>query len=245
MQSAWVYRSDLFLEVLVELFYVGTAIIPLLAVFAQKTSINGWNFADALGVAGVFTMLQGVMEGLISPSLLLVIEQVQKGTFDFVLLRPVDSQLLSSLSRLAPFRLVNLVAGAIMLGFSLHGHPVSLASALMFVVSFGGSVAILYSLWLMAVSLTFRFGRLENLPYFIVSWFDAARWPRFFYRGALALFFTYVFPLAVMTSYPALALRAELTTQEVAITWLLPALFLLISRVAWKRALGNYTSASS
>jgi ABC-2 type transport system permease protein len=244
MQTAWVYRADLLLEVLVELFYVGTALAPLFAVFHRMDEVSGWKVGDAVAVAGVFTMLQGFMEAIISPSLLQVIEQVQKGTFDFVMLRPIDAQLGASLSRFSPFKLVNLVAGAAMVLYGVPFRTWTIAGALVFFAFLFGGALILYSLWLIAVSCTFRFGRLENLPYFIVAWFDAARWPRFVYRGALKIMFTFIFPLAIMTSYPVLALRGMLLPSELALGFVWPMVFLGLARMVWLRALRHYTSGS-
>jgi len=55
--------------------------------------------------------------------------------------------------------------------------------------------------------------------------------------------FTFVIPLAVMTTYPALALLGRLEPTRVVAALGGAALFAGISRFAWTRAIGHYTSA--
>ena len=52
--------------------------------------------------------------------------------------------------------------------------------------------------------------RLDNLIYLFNSVFDAARWPASVFRGVWRIVFTFVVPLALMTTYPALALLGRL-----------------------------------
>ena len=64
------------------------------------------------------------------------------------------------------------------------------------------------------MSAAFWVVKVDNLTYLFGSLFDAGRWPidvfRGIFRGALRFVFTFVFPLALMTTYPALALLGKL-----------------------------------
>ena len=75
--------------------------------------------------------------------------------------------------------------------------------------------------------------------------FDVARWPSNVFRGVLAILFTYVLPLALMTTYPALALlgRLRVTTGLGALAGTL--VFAAFARVVWSLSIRRYTSASS
>ena len=66
------------------------------------------------------------------------------------------------------------------------------------------------------------------------------------FRGvSLRLFFTVVFPLALLTTYPARALLGKLTMPKAGLV--LPAASPSpgVARAVWKKAIGYYTSASS
>ncbi len=241
------YRADFVTDGLTEIFWTVTAIVPLFVVYGDRASVAGWSFGEALMVTGFFTLLQAVLEGAINPGMTLVVEQIRKGTFDFVLLKPRDAQFLVSTARVLPWRAANvLTAGALFTyGFVRLGRTPSAGdiggAALLFVAA----VVILYSLWMLSVSLAFHVVKIDNLTFLFGSVFDAARWPASVFRGVLHLFFTFVVPLAVMTTFPAKALLGRASAGEAVGAALGAALAFAVSRAVWKRAIRSYTSASS
>ena len=239
------YRADFLTDGFVEVFWTITALVPLFVVFHARAVVAGWSFGEALMVTGFFTLLQGVLEGAINPSMTLVVEQIRKGTFDFVLLKPKDAQFLVSTARVLPWRAVNLLtaSGLFVYGFVvLHRAPTGGAVGLALVVLVA-SIAILYALWMLAVSLAFYVVRVDNLTVLFGAVFDAARWPSSVFRGFFHVLFTFVIPLAVMTTFPADALLGHATLREVGGAALAATAALALSRAVWTRAIGHYTSA--
>ena len=90
------YRAEALGEALLTFVRVATTLVPLWVVFGQRPQVDGWTRPEMLLVVGWFTLLTGVLEGAVSPSLLAVIEHVRTGTLDFVLLKPADAQLLTT-----------------------------------------------------------------------------------------------------------------------------------------------------
>jgi len=241
------YRVDFFLDVLIEIVWASTSLVPLFVVFGARGSIAGWTYAEALLVVGWFTLLMGVIEGAINPSLTTVVEHVRTGTLDFVLLKPADAQFLVSTARFQPSRVVNAVTAALLFGYGFHllgrwPTPLGVATSL---VLFVLASATLYSLWVLTVSAAFYVVRIDNLTFLFSAVFDAARWPSSVFRGALKVFFTFVVPLALMTTYPAEALLGRLDVRSLAQSVACAAVFLVTSRLVWVRAVARYTSASS
>ena len=241
------YRYDFLIEGAISVFWTVTALVPLFVVFQRGASIAGWSFGEALVVSGCFTLLQGALEGAINPSLTTVVDHIRKGTLDFVLLKPADAQFLVSTSRFLPWRATNVLTGLalIVYGSIEVGRAPSIAGVLAAMGLLASSLLILYSLWILTVSAAFYVVRIDNLTYLFSSIFDAARWPASIFRGALSVVFTFVIPLALMTTYPAQALLGTLSPAGfgIAIAWSLG--FALLARAIWLRSIGRYTSASS
>jgi ABC-2 type transport system permease protein len=241
------YRADFVTEGLVEVLWSVTAIIPLFVVYGERASVAGWSFGEALMVTGFFTLLQAVLEGAINPSMALVVEQIRKGTFDFVLLKPKDAQFLVSTARILPWRSLNVLTAFALFayGFSKLGRGPGVVDVAAAVALFGVSVTLLYALWILSVSLAFHVVKVDNLTYAFGAVFDAARWPSSVFRGVLHVLFTFVVPLAVMTTFPAEALLGRTSASKLAGAALAAVLAFVVSRTVWNRALARYTSASS
>lgn len=241
------YRWEVLLDALLSLFWTGTALLPLYLVFQERPIIAGHSYPEALLVLAFFTMLQSILEGAIQPSLATVVDHVRTGTLDFVLLKPADAQLIVSTARFAPLRVVNLAAGLLIAvhAFQRLGHGPAPLDLVLALALFLCAIAILYSIWILVVTASFYVGRVDNLRFLFASIFDAARWPSSVYRGVLGFAFTYVIPLALMTTVPAHALLGIATPETIFTALVGTFVFALLARWLFLRALARYTSASS
>jgi ABC-2 type transport system permease protein len=239
------YRVDFFVQAAMALFWVVTALAPLLVLFSFRSQVAGWSAHEALIVVGFFLALKGVLVGAIQPSLGNVVEHIRKGTLDFLIIKPVDAQFLLSTSKLDLARGTDVLAGLCLSGWALmqtEAKP-SVLDLLLALGILACALAILYAMWILVVSLAFHVVKIDNLSYLIVSTFDAARWPSSVFKGALAFVFTFVVPLTLMTTYPALALLGRLTVRHVATTLVVAGVFLFVSRRIWLRSVRSYTGA--
>ena len=239
------YRLEFFFQLVMSLFWTATALVPLWVLFSMRTGVAGWSAAEALIVAGFFIALKGVLQGAIQPSLTNVVEHIRKGTLDFLLLKPVDAQFLLSTSKLELAHGVDVLAGLGVVAWALSasGHRPSAGAIALALLIMGCAIAILYAIWILVVSLAFRVVKIDNLSYLIVSTFDAARWPSSVFRGALAFVFTFIVPLSLMTTYPALALLGRVSAGQVATSVCVALGFLLSARWVWLRQVRAYTGA--
>ncbi len=239
------YRVDFFVNALMAMFWTATAIVPLLVLYGDRKTVAGWTWPEALIVVGIFTALKGVLNGAIQPALQNVVEQVRKGTLDFLLLKPADAQFLISTTGLELWRGSDVVGGVALVVYGLWRAAVvpSAARIAVCLLLLCSAVAILYAIWIMVVSLAFYFVKVDNLSFLFGSIFDAARWPASVFRGFFAWFFTFVIPLALMTTYPAEALLGRMSADRVFASLGGAAVFLLLSRWLWQRSLARYTSA--
>ncbi len=241
------YRADFVSDGVTSLFWLFFNLAPLLAAFHYRQAIAGWTLPQALLVLGFFTLLKGILDGAINPALAAIVDQIRKGTLDYALLKPIDSQFLLSTARFEPWKTTDVLGGLALIVVALirqEQHPSVQRLGLSFVMLLA-AIAILYSLWIFTVCAAFYVVRLDNLAFLFSSIFDLARWPIGVFRGLLRLFFTLVIPLAIMTTYPAMALLGWLSLRTVILALLGTATFFALSRLLWARSILHYSSASS
>jgi len=241
------YRLEFLVEGALAILWIAVTLVPVLVVFGTRDAVEGWTFPEMLLVLGWFVALKGVLEGAVSPSLTAVIEHVRKGTLDFVLLKPADAQLLVSVAKLEPWRIVDLVGAGLIFAYAFGrlGRAPTAGEVLAAGAMLLGALLVLYSIAILVVSIAFFAVRVDNLLYLFQSVFDVARWPSTIFRGFLAVLFTYVLPLALMTTYPALALLGRLRVGTALGALAGTIAFAAFARAVWSVSIRKYTSASS
>jgi ABC-2 type transport system permease protein len=245
--SAMAYRANFILEGFMTSLWMGLTLLPLIVLFDVRHDVAGWDAPSALIVIAYFMGIRSVLEGIVSPSLVALVEQIRSGSFDYVLLKPVDAQVMISASRYEPWKIFDLL-GAIALAvyaFYLRGEGPSASAVGLGVLLFISGVIAMYAMWIVCAAASFWVGRLDNLMYLLGSIFDTARWPVQVFRGAWRFLFTFIIPVALMTTFPAMALLGQLGART-ALEVIAGALAMLFgSRLVWRAAMRSYTSASS
>lgn len=241
------YRWDFIIDGAISLVWAATAIAPLLIVYSGQSerAIPGWSMNEALVVTGWFIFLQAILEGAINPGLAAVVDHIRKGTLDFLLLKPADAQFLVSTSRFQLWRVTSVITAVVVfvIAFDRMGRlPTALGIAQATLLLLTATLT-LYSMWILIVSTAFYVVKVDNLTYMFSSIFDAARWPSSVFRGAIKVVFTFVIPLALMTTYPAEALLGRLEPLTLLWAVLSSLAFAAASRTVWLLSLRRYSSA--
>lgn len=240
------YRASFVAEFVVGALSAAGVAAPLFLVYARVPEVAGWTLDQALLVTGFFLLYNAFVAGVVEPNLGAVVDGVRTGALDYFLVRPVDAQLLLSLRKVAPSALWELLAGGVVIGVALSrlGAPspadVALAAAL-----FACGIFATYGLWLLVTCLSFWFVRVDNLRFLLGAITDAGRWPVSVYGRAVRLALTTVVPVALVSSYPAMALLHRLDAALVVGAVAATAAMLVGSRLVLLRALRSYSSASS
>jgi ABC-2 type transport system permease protein len=107
------------------------------------------------------------------------------------------------------------------------------------------SAAILYSLWFVIAATSIWFVKVWNATEVLRSTLVAGRYPVSVYPAGLRAFFTFVLPVAFLTTVPAEAVLGRASGSWMVASVAVAAACLFISRAIWRYALRFYTSASS
>lgn len=245
--AAMAYRANFLIEGVMSVMWMVLTLAPLIVVFSARDDFAGWDQPSALIVIAYFLGVHAVLEGTITPSLVDLVEKIRSGSFDYVLLKPVDAQAMVSASRYEPWKVFDLLGaiGLVIYAFVQRGAPPSPLHLAVGILLFGSGVLAAYALWMLCAAASFWVVRLDNLMYLLGAIFDVGRWPVQVFRGAWRFVFTFVLPVAVMTTYPAMALLGKLDAGRTLATAGGSLVLLVLSRLVWRTAIRSYTSASS
>jgi len=239
------YRLNFVLSSLSSVANLLGSLFSLFLFYRTGYEFQGWSWQEALVVLGLFTFLQGLAATLFIPNLNRIVEYVEKGTLDFVLLKPVSSQFWLSARILSPWGLPDLVLGLLLIGYSsiaLNLKPLNLGLGLV-LLSLG--IVSLYSLWFMLAATSIWFVKIYNVTEVLRGLLEAGRYPMSAYPPLYRLFFTVIIPVAFLTTVPAEAMLGKLSFFTITIAIFLAGGLLILSHHFWQFALKFYTSASS
>ena len=199
----------------------------------------------ALVVLGVFTMLQGFAATFLSPNLNRIVRHVQEGTLDFVLLKPICPQFWLSTRTISPWGGPDLFLGAAMILYAGHQLGLGPRNYLAALIPLALGFLSLYSLWFMLGATSIWFVKIYNVTEVLRSFLEAGRFPIVAYPAAFRIFFTFVIPVAFLTTVPAQVFLNRIEYGWLVGSCMLALGLLQISRLFWRFALRFYTSASS
>ena len=229
------YRVAFFSNVFMSLFWMAWSIFGATIFFQHRDHLGDWNYNQVLMVIGLFAMFTGVIEAFFRPNVSAIIEQIRDGTFDFVLTKPVNAQFFASLRTIVFWRLFDILAGLIVIGYALNQMNITptLAQIGAFIVLLICATVMTYSIWMIMVTFAFWFIKVDNLTELFWSLYDAARFPISVYQGWLRAFLTFVIPLAFITTFPASALLGREETNLLPIGVLIAAILFFASNRFW------------
>ena len=240
------FRANFFAKVLQNAVWLFFFFTVLLVIYRNTDSVGGWNRGDAIVLAATVFIMTSIMWAFCH-SLYEVPEQVRKGTLDFVVVKPIDSQFWVSLRRFRFEQLGSMIAGLILLGYGLSQvtRAPDWQDWLAYLTLFMVSGLLYYSLILALMTLSIYFVRIDNLWVLGETVIDVARFPMSIFSPAIQNIITFWIPFAFLASLPAMQLvrGADWKLVAVGLTWTLVGLF--VSRWFWRFSLRRYTSASS
>jgi viologen exporter family transport system permease protein len=241
------YRVNFVIQLFQSLLALGTGLAVLALIFNQTNELGGWSETQLIAVMGIFTLMGGVIRSVIEPNMQRLMEDVRQGTLDYVLTKPEDSQLLASVRQVRLWQGVDILTGAVVLGFAVvrEPGPVGLADALAFAYALGLGAVIIYCFWLMLTTGAFWVVRMDETHELFAGVYRAGQYPVGIYPGWMRFGLTFLIPVAFAVTVPSEAVTGRLDGTTLALATVFCAFLVMLSRAVWKRGIRRYSGASA
>lgn len=239
------YRLNFVISALSSGGNLAGSLFGLFLFYRTGYTFQHWPWEEALLVLGIFTLLQGISSTLLVPNLNRIVTQVQEGTLDFVLLKPISSQFWLSTRAISPWGIPDVLAGIAVIAYAGNHLGIGFRAYLFSLLPLVCGVLSLYSLWFMLGATSIWFVKIYNVTEVLRGLLDAGRFPIVAYPAAYRFFFTFVIPVAFLTTVPAEAMLDRISGGWLLATAALAIALLYLSHQFWQFALRFYTSASS
>jgi ABC-2 type transport system permease protein len=241
------YRANFFIQLLESVVLTGTGLVALSLIFDHTNDLDGWTRPQLLIVLGVYTVVGGLIQFVIQPNMARIMSEIRLGTFDYVLTKPVDSQLLATLREFHLWRLTDVAIGIAVTAWGVVSldEPVSAGdiAAFAFVIAVG--MVLVYCIWLVVTAGAFWFVKMDEVHDLFTGMYRAGQYPVTAYPTWLRLILTYLVPIGFAVTVPSESLTGRLTGERIAVTIGFLLVAVTVTRLVWRAGTRRYSGASA
>ena len=241
------YRINFFIQLLQSFIALAAGLIGLALVFTYTSELGGWSRPELLIVMGIYILMGGVINTFIQPNMTRLLHEIERGTLDFALTKPVDGLAIVSLRELNFWSLTDVLVGLVVIAVGcgqLHQH-VSLWQVAAFVAALIFGSLLVYCFWVILTSVAFWVIRINEVVPVFQAIYAAGRWPVGIYPDWLRIGLTFLVPVAFAVTVPAQALTGRLTPLALLGALGMTILFAVLARLVWSRGVRRYSGASA
>lgn len=241
------YRANFIGAILMSVVDMLWGVAGILFLFAFTDNIGGWSFNEALIVIGLVYISWGLNDAFLWPNTRELGEHIRKGTMDFILTKPINSQLHATFRRFKFDRLFTGVSGAGIIAYALWQMQLSpsLSQWLLFGLLFAISMVMMYSLVIMLASSAFWIVNINNLTELFFGILEMGRHPASAYPEPMRIIISFIVPVAFISTVPAEALLGRLNWGLALYGLAFTVVSFCACIVFWRFAVRHYGSASS
>lgn len=240
-------RLDLVTFVLGKILRMGFFFIFAVSLFTNTDAILGYTKGEVLVFFASMNLIDVVTQLFWFRGLTDFQRLVSRGDFDVVLTKPISPLFWAAFRMFDFFDLLTLPAAGLFLWYAISLLPTAVTApdALLAIAAFLFSCVLAFSINLTFASLAFWTTEIENIMWSYRDMIYVARFPPEIFPTSVQFIFTYLFPILIVSIFPARALLGDVPPSlfvilaSVAIGWL------LMSRLIWRGGLRHYASASS
>lgn len=213
MRAQLQYRAAFVLEVVATAITLATYFAALALVFERFGGLGGWSLAEVALLWGMVELAFGTMDlifGGFDPATFG--QQVRRGSFDQLLLRPLNITLQVLGSEFILRRVGRMAQGLAILVLALNLAEVSWTPArlLYLPLALAGQVCFFGGLFIIGSTITFwTVESIEVMNIFTYGGSELMAYPMQIYPDWLRRFFTFVIPAGLLNYYPALFLLGK------------------------------------
>lgn len=246
--QAFTYRADsIWASFISSALWGGFNIFSMYLVTQKIHGAYGLTAGELILLSCIYNVIIGIFGVFFMKSLNEFPQIIDKGTLEYFLLKPVNSQLYISTHTFEVKHLTRIIIGILFIFVIAHIYAISLTviNTLLFFVMILVGIALLYACLFILNTIAIWSPGMNNINELFYSLRSIGRYPRDMFSQINIFIFAFVAPFVIFVATPAKVLLGKASVYEVAELILLAVIMLGISHLFWKFALKHYASASS
>lgn len=240
------YRANFVNNIISALAWGTFQVVWITLLMGKRGTVFGWTADDMILLTFGYFMVLGVFHFLFSRNFDMFSRIIDRGEFDAILLKPIDSQFHSTMRIVSFANLVRAIVGLVLIivWIVIKHYSVTLVQVVLFGFYMGIGVITLYSIWLIVITTLIWYPNLSNMTDLLYTINGLARYPGELIRSSGKIILYILIPLSLSISAPMKILLQKNALEDVVILTLSALVLFTVSRLFWKHSLKFYMSAS-
>jgi len=240
------YRADLINSAIAHSIWATFTLFQMLLLTSKASSVFGWSRNELLILAGMYNIIYSFFYLFFSRGFNQFSNTIHFGRLDGILTKPIDSQFIMTCLYVSYTQIIRFVLGLGFLIYILSYMHLVITPFLILKVVFLSlfSLTIIYSFWMIVMTLVIWFPKLSNLTDLLYQTNQVGKFPQEIYKGASTYLLFVLFPLTIIIVTPAKQLMQKIQMNDVLLLLFIASSLFIVSRLFWRYALRFYTSVS-
>ena len=248
-QAETAFRANFFINLFRSSLGLVANLAGLSILFSQVEVFNGWTYPQALTLLGFFSLINTLLDVNLWVSLNTIggeDGEVWQGTFDFTLLKPLNTQFYVSFRSWDIWQFFDLVADLVILSWGIAHlqQPITLGNIVWCLLMLTVAIVLSYSILLVLETGSFYYLG-APLTWIFSAFMSMGRYPITIYPTWMRPALTWLVPVAFMATIPTQALIGTASIRLMVAGILVAAVSFWLSSLFFRRSLRRYSSASS
>lgn len=240
------YRANFINNIISALGWGAFQIIWIVLLTGKRGTFFGWTQDDMILLTFGYFMVLGIFHFLFSRNFDAFSRVIDRGEFDAILLKPLNSQFHATMRIVSYANLIRAAVGLILIIFwmNLKHYTVTPFQVVLFSFYIGVGVVTLYSIWLIFITAVIWYPNLSNMVELLYTINGFARYPAEMIRNSGKIVLYLFIPLSLSISAPMKVLLHKNAWEDVGLLSFVCILLFYVSHKFWQHSLKYYTSAS-
>ncbi|MCX6732397.1 MAG: ABC-2 family transporter protein, partial [Candidatus Roizmanbacteria bacterium] len=240
------YRANFINNIISALAWGAFQVIWIALLTGKRGTVFGWTPDDMILLTFGYFMVLGIFHFLFSRNFDMFSRIIDRGEFDAILLKPIDSQFHATMRIASYANLIRALVGLVLIiiWIVIKHYTVTPLQVILFSIYICVGVMTLYSIWLIFITTLIWYPNLSNMTDLLYTVNGLARYPGEMIRSSGKVILYILIPLALSISAPMKILLHKNALEDVVILTVSGLSLFIVSRMFWKHSLKFYKSAS-
>lgn len=245
--KAMEFRIDFFFRIVMDVFYYMMQIGLFQVLFLHTTIVAGWTNDQMMVFIASFLLVDALNMTIFSTNMWWLPYYINRGELDYYLIRPVSPLFFLSLREFSANSFVNLLMaiGIFVYAIVNYNSPWTLGDLILLIVLLINGALIYYCIQMLMIIPVFWTQSSKGFMDLFYTLGQAMERPDNIFKGWMRVLFTVVLPFGIIASFPARIFIEGLDGKTILHLTLVSAGVWGVMLFFWKKALRNYSSASS